>query len=140
MSTNEPQPVALVQTHTCDFLDQLCDGRVVGQGASSRLHVRQLRHKLLDFHHRFGVVAFLQHTRDQRTLASQLTIGPQLERAEGRLLHKTPASTNMFVTVAVATGSKQRAITGGDPSYLSVVTFPNYGISALTSRGKRKQR
>lgn len=98
--------ISLELTHTCDFLDQLCDGRVVGQGASGRLHVRQLRHKLLDFHHRLGIVAFLEHTRDHHTLASQPLGRP-----------------HAFASVAVATGSKQRTIAGGEPAYLGVLSL-----------------
>lgn len=45
---------------TGDVLDQLCYRSVVSQRAPCSLHVRQLSHKLLDFPHCFGIVAFLK--------------------------------------------------------------------------------
>lgn len=48
------------RTLTRDVFDQLCDGGVVGQRAPGSLHVRQLRHELLDLPHRLGVVPLLQ--------------------------------------------------------------------------------
>lgn len=45
---------------TSDVFDQLCYRGVVSEWASCRLHVRQLRHKLLYFSHGFGIVAFLK--------------------------------------------------------------------------------
>lgn len=50
---------AAAETLTCDVFDELCDGRVVGQGAPCRLHVGQLRDKLLDLPDSFRVVPFL---------------------------------------------------------------------------------
>jgi len=51
---------------TCDVLDELSDGRVVGQGAACRLHVGQLGHKLLYLPHRLRVVALLERVRLRR--------------------------------------------------------------------------
>lgn len=45
---------------TGDVLNQLSYRCMVSQRASCCLHVRQLRDKLLNFSHSFGVVAFLK--------------------------------------------------------------------------------
>lgn len=106
----------LVQTHTCDFLDQLCDGCVVGQGASRRLHVGQLRHKLLYLHHRLGVVAFLQHTGDQQASPSRPR-GPRPPPEHGPGTHGGAAA---LVT-----------ITGGDLAYLAAREYRRVCVCVL---------
>lgn len=46
--------------HTGYIFNQLSNRRVVGQRASSCLHVRQLRHKLLYLAHCFSIMALLE--------------------------------------------------------------------------------
>lgn len=50
---------------TRDVLNEFSDGGVIGQRAAGRLHVRQLRDKLLDLPNCFCVVSFLSETENQ---------------------------------------------------------------------------
>ena len=61
MGDGRRRPVGRLRT--CEVLDELRDGGVVSQGATGRLHVWQLGHKLLYLSHRLSVVALLNSVR-----------------------------------------------------------------------------
>lgn len=63
---------------TGDVLNQLSNRCVVRERASCRLHVWQLRDKLLNFSHSFGIVAFLKD-RKVNSLTQSLVLISRIE-------------------------------------------------------------